>query len=311
MEAWRQGDVTRPGLFAYLADTRRPGTDPSRKAAAKQGVNTGLTVVRTQAAGLVVISQTCDIVAKSAAVAPFVDVAALVELHGTEAGEAAAGDRPRFVAVPRIGETWFADLDQVQTLEKAVLVDLQPEHGVDGDQEQAAFGAAVGRKYSRFAFPDELHRALYSLQKRVKKRHGKPASPEGILLRRVLQIRVEAHPNWEASQIEVTVTFILRVGEVVSTEEAPVMTGATTEWLTVADRAPAEIAERLLAATTPGDVAVLWDRLVDKWAEMCSPNGNIARITAETVCADDYSIARAWGSQRLDLDYLSGQSAGN
>lgn len=79
MRSWQQGDVIRPGTFSYLVDTNRPGTTPSQELA-NRGGPLGPRMVTTSAAGLVVISQTCDIVAKTAREAPFVDVAVLVEL---------------------------------------------------------------------------------------------------------------------------------------------------------------------------------------------------------------------------------------
>jgi hypothetical protein len=306
MMHWRQGDVIRPAVFTYLADTRHPGTPPSRQAADRQGGQKGPTVVRTAAAGLVVISQTCDIVAKSALVAPFVNTAALVELDGDAGREAAAGDRPRYVPTPQLGDQWFADLDQVQTVEKAFLLGHVPERGVGGDEEQAAFGAAVGRRFSRFAFPDDLHAALDALQRRVKSRHRKGASPEGRVLRQVRQIRVEADPDWNATEIAVTLTFLLPPGALPIGEDPSVATAATSDWLKAKPRPPADLAARLDTVTDPGDLAVLWDHLTEGWAAICTPTGVVVEISAEVLCADEYPIARAWRSQRLDLDYLSG-----
>lgn len=302
IQDWRQGDVIRGTPFAYLADLDRPITAAS-KALSKDG-SKGVRVVKTKAIGLVLISQTCDIVAKSASAAPFVDAAALVKIEGIAASEAIAGDRPRYVHLPQIGKNWFADLDQVLTLEKGLLVGLSHEHGVEGDHEASAFGTAIGRKYSRFAFPDDVHLAFEILQKRVRSRYRRPNSPEGALLTRVQQIRVSAQPNWQSSQISVTITFILPAGELVNDHVAPVATAATAVWLANERGLPA-IAERLFAATDPGDKAVLWGKLVDQWAQLCVPQGVVSDVVAEVVCADEYSVARLWSSERMDLDYLS------
>jgi hypothetical protein len=303
MKKWQQGDVIRSIPFVFLADTARPSTSLSREVA--KGGSFGPIVVQSAGDGGVVISQTCDIVAKSAAQSPFVNVAALIELDDDVARHAASGDQPRYVHVPRLGTTWFADLDQLQTVEKAMLVDITPVHGVLSDDEQSAFGSAVGRKFSRFPFPDDLHPATIDLQRRIKKKHRQDSSQEGKLLQRVQQIRVEAHPDWQSDSLELTISFILPVGELLGSEMATSSSSATAAWLEGATRAPAELAARMDLVSSQEDRTALWEHLAESWARLCTPTGCVASIAGEVISSDEYSIERYWRSERLDLDHLS------
>lgn len=308
MRSWQQGDVIRPGTFSYLVDTNRPGTTPSQELA-NRGGPLGPRMVTTSAAGLVVISQTCDIVAKTAREAPFVDVAVLVELAEATAAEARNGDRPRYAWLPGLGDFWFTDLDQVMTVEKAALAGRQAERGVRTDREQDAFGAAIARKFGRFAFPDDVHLTLADVQARWKSRHRRAASPEGGALQRVRQIRVEADPSWQVAQFDVNLVFVLGAGDLPVFEEPVDPSTDLVAWAASAAPGPPELAARLREAVEPEDVVWLWDRLAEAWAAACAPRGAVNQVTAEVVCADEYTIDRYWRSHRLDLDYLSGSPA--
>ncbi len=312
MRAWRQGDVIRPAKFVHLADLSRPGT-PISAAAAERGRTGAMAIVAAEPDGLVVISQTCDIVAKSPIDAPYVSAGVLVRLDGDRAAAARAGERPRYVHIPQLGLEWFVDLDQIVSVEKAALVGVSPERGLEGSHEESRFGAAVGRKFSRFAFPDDLHESLRSLQERFKSRHTRPNSAEGDALRQVTQIRVSTDGDWSSDSLNVHLVFLVPPGTLPPVEADDDFAEPTFElqqWLDAKARAAADIAERLRASTTLGDRTVLWSRLADAWAGMAAtPCGVVTRVTAEVLGADEYSVARYWSSERLDLDYLSGPSS--
>lgn len=306
--AWQQADVIPDAFFVHIGDPSRPGT-PTAVEAARRGSTPGIKALSTRVRGLVVISQTCDIVAKSMRDAPWVDCAVLVELPELIAADARAGDRPRYAHLPARGDCEFADLDQVVSVEKAALAGMAHDRGVEGAAQQADFGNAVGRKFSRFAFPDDLHETLRDLQDRFKSRHRKDASPEGIALRKVRQIRVEA--DWEADAVEARLVFILPAGELYrpNGDDEPAPPSADTrDWNQKKHRSAAEVAERLKDAKTPADIAWLWDVLVDAWASLCECAGGIVGVTADVVCADEMKVGEYWNTQRLDLDYLTGSS---
>lgn len=302
---WRQGDVIRPGVFSYLADTRRPGTPASIEIASSQ-TSAGPRIITVTTPGFVIISQTCDLVAKPARDAPFVDVAALVELDETKADEARRGDRPRYAWVPQISDVHFADLDQLMTIEKAALIGRRHERGVSSDEEQATLASAISRKFGRFAFPDDVTHTFRKVQSRWRSRSRSSGSPEGFALNAVRQIRVEADPSWQSDQFSVHVIFIVGAGELPVLEQQPQPTQELLGWAASKPRGPAELAERMKAPLPPDDLAWLWDQLVDAWVALCQPHGAVREVTAEVVCADEYTVDRYWRSQRLDLDYLSG-----
>ena len=143
---WKQGDVVRPAPFIFVADGSVPATPPSI-AVVDADPGGGWRSIETGADGIVVISQTCDIVSKNPDEAPFVVFAALTALSGLTQKSAAKGDRPRYAPVPQLGDEWFADLDQIVTVEKAALVGIAHEHGVLGTKEEADFGDKVARKF--------------------------------------------------------------------------------------------------------------------------------------------------------------------
>lgn len=303
---WQQGDVITGAPFLHLGDPGQPGT-PTAQAHTDEGVGPGPRGLLTEVEGLVVISQTCDIVAKTMLEAPFIDCAVLVDLPNNLAKAARAGDRPRYAHLPQLGDTWFADLDQIVTCEKAMLVGTPHDPGVGDVLEQDAFGNAIGRKFARFAFPDDVHNTLSDLQARFKSRHDKEASPEGIVLRRVAQIRAEG--DWDSDAIDVRLIFILPAGSLhrppKDEEPAPPSRGIE-KWFNDTVRQPADMAAVLAKVDRPEDVAWLWDKLVESWAASCEKVGKVVSVCADATCADEMTVSEYWDTQRLDLDYLSG-----
>lgn len=305
---WAQGDVIRAAQFVHLGDPGNPGT-PTAQAAADAGMPLEPQGLLTRVQGLVVVSQTCDIVAKAMSEAPFVQCAVLVELPEQVAKAARRGDRPRFVHVPQLGDPWFADLDQIVTIEKAMLCGTPHEQGVGDAAEQQAFGNAVGRKFSRYAFPDDLHMTLSDLQARFKRRHESQASPEGALLRQVLQIRVEA--DWSAVAIDARLIFILPNGALyrpARDDEPWPPSPALVTWFAQSERKAPDIAAHMQKVALPEDVACLWGWLVEAWVKSCKPFGKVVSLTADVVCADEITLSEYWNTQPLDLDYLTGRS---
>jgi hypothetical protein len=58
--------------------------------------------------------------------------------------------------VPNEGTGWFADLEVIGTIDKLALVRLSRREGVIDDEQVRTFAGAVGRRFSRFPFPDEV-----------------------------------------------------------------------------------------------------------------------------------------------------------
>jgi hypothetical protein len=216
MRVWRQGDAVLDGVpfFLHLADLARPITQEARseaEAAAPQAGDT-LAGVPSQPRGVVVVTQTCDVV-RASAVRPFVEVSPLVEVAATVVEDVRRLRRPRYAYVPAVAALMLvADLDQTMTVEKTVLAPLTRVAGCLGDQERREFADALARKRARFAFPDDFAEALHGVVRRLKEKHGK-GTGEGALLRAIREIRVRAAPGWDAQEVRLTFLFVLAADE--------------------------------------------------------------------------------------------------
>ncbi|MCY4189785.1 MAG: hypothetical protein OXD42_00380, partial [Rhodospirillaceae bacterium] len=123
---WRQGDVScDSGLeFMHLADLSRPHSPVSLEIIAEgedETQTTGVTPVAEEVAGVVVLTQTCDIV-RSCRDRPYVEVAPLVRLDRDIVDQVRRLKRSAFAYISVTAEQGLvADLDRVMTVEKAVL----------------------------------------------------------------------------------------------------------------------------------------------------------------------------------------------
>jgi hypothetical protein len=206
---WRQGDavVEKVPFFLHLADTRSPLT-PASNAVATGDDADGLAGVASDLLGLVVVSQTCDIV-RSCTKRPFVEVCALAEVTEQDLEDVRRLRRPAYAFLPGLSHLRLvADLDMTMTVEKSVLVPLQRVEGCRTDTEHRAFADALARKRARFAFPDDFVTAMGKVRQRLKERHGRD-SPEGATARALMEIRVMAVPDWDAEQVALHFLFIL------------------------------------------------------------------------------------------------------
>lgn len=139
--------------------------------------------------GVVVLSQTCDVVRADP---PHITLARVVRIDDDAARETRKGNRPRYVHIPGLGDHHFADLDIVAVASKPDLATQPNEPGVSTDLEIRTFGAAVARRFGRFAFPDEVGRFLEPLRKVMQSKVGNPRSPLGVVLDEVVELRIEA-----------------------------------------------------------------------------------------------------------------------
>jgi hypothetical protein len=214
LRAWRQGDIVFGAELpaVHLAHLAVPVTAAATELAA-EAVQAGdaldLAVVSRDFEGFMIVSQTCDIV-RSVASREFVELCPLVTVGHAQLGQVRSGRMPRYLSCSGLGEQPLAaDLDQVTTIEKSLLVRFN-EHRVSGivdDDEGRRLASALARKRARAALPNEFVAYLGPLQKRVKEKHGKQ-TPEGEFLATMREIRTAAHPNWSAAQVEVDMMFL-------------------------------------------------------------------------------------------------------
>jgi hypothetical protein len=273
LASWRQGDVVRgdePLQFIHLANLCSPTTTAAEELATGQTPDSdGLDMVSVDVLGLVVLTQTCDLV-RSCRDRPYVEVCPLVEILDNQAAALARlGRTPRFAALPALsnGNNLVADLDRVMTIEKgaiALMVERR-ERGVGTKSEARIFAEFLGLKRTRPALPNEFATAVNRMRNRIVNKHS-VKSPEGEFLRAVREIRVRGTPDWDAEAIEVEFIFVF-------------------------DR----------RKNIPKDAEEWIGQLISSVAT----NDRIAAVSGRSVGLDQLSAAAYLESCRLDLDHLS------
>lgn len=264
--------------------------------------------------GAVVLSQTCDLTQSNRHT---VQVSPLATLTGPEAAEAARESRPRYAPVyaqdaaegdPPIG---FADLEVVATWSKGRLAQERHAPAAWHTSEHARrFGRAVGRRFSRFAWPDDLQAWLSPLEQVLRTRYNEATQPGGRLVADLQQVRVGAG-DWDAPGAELTIHFIFNTGVLPGDMDQP--PSDEIKQFVESGHGWKQIAARLETATAPGDRAALYQAAADVWASLCRPRRDapakvsdaVATISAEVWSADEFSVEMARSCPNLDVDYVS------
>lgn len=213
---WHQGDVCcDPGLkFIFLADPSGPLNSESTGAfgqpprASEETHESELEVVsEDEIEGFVILTHTCDLV-RSCRSRPFVEVAPLVKVSERIVEETRLWKRIAFAYVPsKASDCLVADLDRIMTVEKKVVARWNRVQGCNSENEARQFREAIGRKRSRYPFPDEFVEAIEDIQDRLLQKHNKKTE-EGAHLRALSEIRVLATPSWDAMSVSVRFLFI-------------------------------------------------------------------------------------------------------
>jgi len=267
LASWRQGDcVVGEHWFVHRFSPAVPLTEAA-KAAAVEGVD----IAETPESGLVVLTQTCDIVRPSAR-RSFVEVAPLVEVDEQDLRMIERGHRPQYAFIPGVADQRLvADLDRVMTVEKAVVVGWKRVPGCESDEARRYLAQALARKRARFAFPDDFSPCMRRLQERLLDKHDRD-STEGQALRSLQEIRVQASPSWESNEINLLFLFILR-------QEAEEFDGTT------------------------------WSELLGKWLALVEPGGRYQSIEGLVATLDDLTGRDYVESDVLDLDFVTTRPA--
>ena len=214
---WRQGDAfVGEGLtFVHVADLAKPLTgNASLEAEAGFETDQSLASIATKIPGVVVISQTCDLI-RSAADRSYAQIAALRTVEKSFLKEVQRGFRPRFAFIPGLeAYSLVADLDAIMTVEKSVLTGIAKEYfvrGLSDDTQVRDFAECISRRFSRFAFPDDFAAAVGPLQAYIRAKHNKQ-SDDGHMLRAIREIRVAATPAWDATNPRIEFLFVCNPG---------------------------------------------------------------------------------------------------
>jgi hypothetical protein len=262
LESWRQGDfVIGPLGFVIRFDPElplRPGD---------QDEATDSDLYEEDVEGLVILTQTCDVVRK-ARDRPNVEVGPLVRVKDDAVLENVRRKAsPHYAYLPGAAPRMLiADLDRVMTVEKSLLAMWTREVGCSTDQDQRDFAKALARKRERFAFPEDFVSLVEALRARITQKHAKD-SPEGSCLRSLREIRITATPSWDAMPVSLMFWFI-------------VVEGA----LPTADGLRQQCAA---------------------WMGYLKPGGRFSSIDYDIVTLDDLSAREYLSSDLLDLDHLS------
>jgi len=270
--------------------------------------------------GVVVISQTCDIVQTDGR--PNLVVAKAVELGESDARDALKGRRPRFVHIPGAPGELFADLEYIASMEKTSAVNLPHTRCIDDDafEHQRKVAIAIGRRFSRLALPEEVIPWFDGLKKQVSDKANNPDSPLGRVLDVVREIRVQAK-HWRPPGIDLKIYIIVAAGELpmVGDEPFPAPDLTLATWLD-AGRGPAELAEALFPTDGNRPSGAhrdhLWRALAVSFAGLIKPPARfntdesvqqaIAGVVVEVVGEDEFTFLLHRRSDEIDLAHLSG-----
>ncbi|NMO01768.1 hypothetical protein HH308_11140 [Gordonia sp. TBRC 11910] len=261
---------------------------------------------------MAVVSQTCD---ASQGSRPNIQVAPIVELQGRDQQEASTGKRPRFVPLPQLGESFFADLDVITTVVKTALVGYLRRAGVVSDDEVRKFAFAVSRKFGRFAYPDEVVRALAPVRDVLQTKARKLNTPVGKLLTAVHSFRVSCE-DWEKTPYELTLIVITGPGVVPSEVDdigaPPVGLAEPDPRTPLKPQVNAYVDYLTEGSRTPTETFFGWEYLITAWALQCEEAARgladpavIETVMSDLASVDDFPLARVLDSESLDLDYLS------
>lgn len=158
--------------------------------------------------GLIVVSQTCDIVRRTGG-RYYVTVCPLIEIDAYEIVSAEKGKRPYLAYVEHTESNVFADFRRFMSIHKDLVAQWKRVTGFTTESKKRRFAAALERKFGLFAFPDEFNAAIDEFRRRVWTRHDKTGSPFGAAYRSLREIRFLSSPSWDAEQREITVFAII------------------------------------------------------------------------------------------------------
>lgn len=290
---WRQGDVFCDGK-TFVFDH---GWSPQP--------------VRTTH-GAVIISQSCD---ASLPGREQVQIAPVVRLDDEDdLREALSGRRTQYLALPRIGQEFFADLDGITSVMKTALLSSERVHGVETDQEIREFAFALARRFGRFAYPDDVVDCFKPLTEALRSKARRENSPLGKVLADVHSFRVQCG-DWSTEPYELTLIVILEPAAVISDLDA---IGDCPEELTRLGNKPT--GERISAYATylrgghrsQTERYFGWQLLADAWALRCEETatalgltGIVSSVTAQLTSTDEFPMSQYLATESLDLDYLS------
>lgn len=279
--------------------------------------------------GMALISQTCDIVLGTR---PNVQVAAVVLLTGDKAKQARDKSQSRYVELPYYHPNAFIDLEYVTSVDKDHLLTLKVARGIDPDDPSEArrVGLSIGRRFSRFPFPDELNPWLSPIVSEIRKKYDRETSALALALKEIAEIRIEAH-DWSLRPLDLTIHVIVKAGtipEIDSEIDDTVVRSEVARFLNLGGDfagTPAQVAQYIFEKyakkgpeLTGIELNHLWQALADAFCNICKPSESEARkmdvkeavhrIEGMLWTDDTFPLSRLRRTELLDVDTLSGRT---
>lgn len=278
--------------------------------------------------GVVIVSQTCDVVQNSKT---HCLVAPIVPSTDEELSQARKGQSPLRLYLPSAAgvDAEIADLQQTASVPKGLFVGAEfiARRTIDEQDDQARnIADRLGRLFTRFPFPDEVYPAFNKLRKRVQKTAGGQGW-FGQVLEYVDDLRVSAD-QWATDGRNLTLHIVVSAQFLIPEEEADL--GWDWSRSIVHDRRPGEmfstlsldrISELLVKnlqqrdhgeyPTDPTTILRLWQ----SWSEATAKTylGPSAPAVSSFVAVLASDVEFTWAdwklTESLDLEVLSDSKA--
>jgi hypothetical protein len=176
--------------------------------------------------------------------------------------------RPAYAFIPAAEKlNLVADIDRTMTVEKSVVSGWKRTQGCQTDAEVRNFAQALARKRARFAFPDDFHDLVVKLIDRIEEKPSKQTK-EGLALRSLLEIRVNASPSWKDGSVEIFFYFIHDENEI-------------------------------------NFNGIPWYDLLEMWLDLIQPQGRYKSVGGIVTTLEDITAQEYTQSEHLDLDHIS------
>ena len=285
--------------------------------AVPSGMLGAIAVAGSETTDVAVISQSCDVVREDR---EWITVA-VVEEVSQNAHLAARGSMPQYVPLHEIGPTKFIDLDRVASLKKADIVSLPRTPGVSPTDWDAVrrLSRGLGRKFSRFAFPDAVVPWFDPLRPYFEGKHEKQSSV-GRTFRAISELRVQSE-DWSAGGSATKLHVIVKAEELPESDEAKISADVLALGQNPSVQAICDLVRPSESVSRGGaDGLELWNLLADALAILCMSKAKkdsvagasdaISSIAGQVWSENDFSLSLYRRSEMLDLDHLSSPAVG-
>lgn len=302
----RQGDVLKLAIAetVLIADLDRPLSGAAIEESAAGG--TGIQIVPVEAPHVVLLTQTCDL-QRTGTGQLLAIVAVVVERSPTDASLAWRGNLPRLAGLPWLSPTAVADLSNVTTVERSLLIGAQ-RIATPSVHDRTQFSEIAGRFYHRPAIPDQVVKALEPLQTKAKDKHDSSHSAVGRRFNDLYEVRILLEPDADHPSPDMTLLFLLEQ------EHLPPLPPGVDYDDAAVDRLLRQsdidsVSQAIEATKDALEVRQLWWAWAEFWARKVRAKAatleGVGDIAVEIWNISEISYQRASSAALLDLGYLT------